>query len=535
MRQLVIGLMTAIVLATSPYIASAQTSATLDTSAEGPTISRHLHGQFVEHLGRGVYEGIWVGEDSSIPNVRGIRSDVVSALKHIRVPLIRWPGGCFADDYHWRDGIGPRDQRKGTINSSWSRQPESNQFGTHEFFDLVEQVGAEAYISLNMGSGSVRDSQAWLQYMTAPASTGPGSERAKNGRTEPWSVPFVGVGNETWGCGGNMTPEYYSDLLRHYSAYLKNASGPTRPYLIAVGPDTDDYNWTKVVMERAAEWRSQSEGNLLWTSERPLFNGIALHFYTLPTSNWGTKGAQLNFPEDQWMSTMQRALLTEEVIVKNLEVMDKADPKKRVDLIVDEWGTWYDSDPTIPAHLNTGLYQQNTLRDALVAAVSLNIFQNHADRVKVANIAQMVNVLQSMILTDGPKMVLTPTYHVFDLYKVHQDATLIPLTFTASAYSHNGASVPALHATASRDTSGKIHVSIANLDPHKSHTLTLKLEGHKGKTVTGRILTAPEMDSHNSFEKPDVVRLQPFTTAKLTNTTLTLTAPAKSVITLELP
>ncbi|MFT3997352.1 MAG: alpha-L-arabinofuranosidase C-terminal domain-containing protein, partial [Asticcacaulis sp.] len=370
----------------SPVI---QASGTLDTAAEGPLIHRQVYGQFVEHLGRGVYEGIWVGKDSPIPNTRGIRNDVVAALKAIKAPVIRWPGGCFADDYHWRDGVGP--ERKATINSNWARQPEPNTFGTHEFMDFVTQIGAEPYISVNMGSGSVAEAQGWLQYMTAPAATGPGAERAKNGQEKPWTVPYVGVGNETWGCGGNMFPEEYADQFRHYAAYMKSASGP-RPQLIAVGPDTDDYEWTETVMKRATLWRANPTP-LMYATERPLMDALALHFYTLPTNKWDKKGIDTGFDEAAWIATMKRALLMDELIVKHSAIMDKYDPKKKVALIVDEWGTWYDAPKG-----TSGLWQQNTLRDALVAAVTLNVFHDHAERVKMANIAQMANVLQAMFL-----------------------------------------------------------------------------------------------------------------------------------------
>jgi alpha-L-arabinofuranosidase len=181
---------------------------TVRADQPGAVINPNLYGQFVEHLGRGVYEGIWVGPDSPIPNTRGIRNDVVAALRKVRIPLVRWPGGCFAETYHWRDAIGPREQRPRGVNTAWGDEVETNEFGTHEFMDLVEQLGAQAFISVNMASGTPGEAQAWMQYMTGPASSGAGQERARNGRAEPWKVPFIGIGNETWGCGGNMTADY---------------------------------------------------------------------------------------------------------------------------------------------------------------------------------------------------------------------------------------------------------------------------------------------------------------------------------------
>jgi alpha-L-arabinofuranosidase len=513
---------------TLPAVAQTKLTAELTLEADKPAakIDRNIYGHFVEHLGRGVYEGIWVGKDSPIPNTRGIRNDVVAALKKLNVPVVRWPGGCFADDYHWRDGVGP--ERKATINSNWNRQPEPNSFGTHEFMDFVAQINAAPYVSVNMGSGTVAEAQGWLQYMTAEPSTGPGSERAKNGQEKPWAVPYVGVGNESWGCGGNMYAAEYADEFRKFAAYMRTSSGP-RAQLIATGPDTDDYEWTDVVMRQAMKWRPNPTP-LMYSTERPLLAGLSLHYYTLPTNKWDKKGIATGFGEDAWISTMQRAQLMDELIVKHSQIMDKYDPGKKVALIVDEWGTWFDADPKGPS----GLYQQNTLRDALVAGVTLNIFHAHADRVRMANIAQMINVLQAMILTDKDKMILTPTYHVFEMYKVHQDATSIPLTFTSPTYSYGSNTVPALSVSASRDAAGKVHVSVVNLDPHRSLTLTAHLKGVKAATVIGQVITAEAMDAHNDFNAPDRFVPQTFKGAKLKGADLTAQFPPKSVTVLEL-
>jgi alpha-N-arabinofuranosidase len=498
----------------------------LKADMQGPTISRNIYGQFVEHLGRGVYEGIWVGPDSPIPNTRGIRNDVVAALKALEVPVVRWPGGCFADDYHWRDGVGP--QRKNSINASWNRAPEPNTFGTHEFMDFLGQIGAEPYISVNVGSGSPQEGEAWLQYMTAPASTGPGAERAANGHPEPWKVPYVGVGNESWGCGGNMYPVAYVDEFRKFVPFLKTVSGP-RPQLMAVGPDTDDYEWTETVMKQATIWRPNPTP-LMYTTTQPLMAGLSLHYYTLPTNKWDKKGIATGFGEDQWISTLKRAQFMDELVTKHGAIMDKYDPGKKVALVVDEWGTWYDGEPKGPG----GLYQQNTLRDALVAAVTFNVFQNHADRVRMANIAQMVNVLQSMVLTRGDKIVLTPTYYVFQMYKVHRDATALPLDFKSPVYSFNGVDVPMLTASASRDAKGMVHVSIANLDPHRDAAFTLNVSGLKASKVSGTVITAPAMDSFNDFGAMPVVAPKPVTGAAVKGNVLSVNLPAKSVTTLTL-
>ncbi|MDC7677309.1 alpha-L-arabinofuranosidase C-terminal domain-containing protein [Asticcacaulis sp. LKC15W] len=513
----------ALLLATPVMAETVKVEATLKADKAGPVINRNIYGQFVEHLGRGVYEGIWVGKDSPIPNTRGIRNDVVAALKHIKVPVVRWPGGCFADDYHWRDGVGP--ERKPTINSNWNRQIEPNSFGTHEFMDFLSQIDAQPFVSVNVGSGSVKDAQSWMQYMTAEPTTPPGAERARNGQQTPWSVPYVGIGNETWGCGGQMRADDYAYEFRKYAAYVKSSSGK-RPFLIAVGPDTDDYAWTETLMKEAAWWRPAATP-MMYNIDRPIMDGLSLHFYTLPSNTWQNKGVATQFGEDQWISTMKRALFMDELITKNSAIMDKYDPQKKVALIVDEWGTWYDGGPG-------GLYQENTLRDALVAAVTLNIFHDHAERVKMANIAQMINVLQAMILTDKDKMILTPTYHVFEMYKVHQDATRIPVNYTAPVYRYGEAEVPMISVSASRDKAGKIHVSVANLDPNRAIALDLILTGVKAKTVTGRTLTAPATDSHNTFTAPNTVTPKPATGVKLKGDTLTANLPAKSVSVFEL-
>jgi alpha-N-arabinofuranosidase len=516
----------AFVLALGAAVAQAD-GGRLDAAAPGPVIRKEVYGQFVEHLGRGVYEGIWVGPDSPIPNTRGIRNDVVAALRRIKVPVVRWPGGCFADDYHWRHGIGP--QRQPGINSSWSNAVEPNTFGTHEFMDFVEQIGAQPYVGVNMGSGSVEEAQAWMQYMTAPDTTAPGAERARNGRAQPWALPFVGVGNESWGCGGHMYAQEYANRYRQFQGFIKSYSGP-HVQKIATGPDTDDYEWTDTVMRLAMKFRPNATSPILYNPTKPLLDGLSLHFYTLPSNRWGGVHPARGFDEAAWISTLKRALLMDELVSKHSAIMDKYDPGKEVALVVDEWGTWYDKEPNGPG----GLWQQNTLRDALVAAVTLNVFHAHAERVRMANVAQMVNVLQAMILTDGPRMLVTPTYHVFDLYQVHQGARRLPLTLDVPRYRHGELEVPAVTGTASRDATGRTHVSLANLDPNKSHRLALDVLGLKPGAVRGRVLTAPAMDSFNGFDAPATVTPRDFTGARWTGAMLTVDLPARSVVTLEL-
>ena len=479
----------------------------------GGMISRNIYGQFSEHLGRCIYEGIWVGEDSPIPNTRGIRNDVVAALKRLKVPVVRWPGGCFADEYHWRDGIGPRDKRPAMINTHWGGVIENNHFGTHEFLDFCEQVGCEPNICGNVGSGSVQEMMEWVEYITSDSDSPMANLRRKNGREKPWKLRYFGVGNESWGCGGNMRPEFYADNFRRYNTFVKNYPG-NQIYRIACGPNGGDYRWTEVLMAEVGR----------------RMNGLSLHYYTLPSGNWDRKGSATQFTEREWHSTLRRALEMENLITKHSALMDAKDPEKRVGLIVDEWGAWYDPEPGS----NPGfLFQQNSLRDALVAGATLNIFNNHADRVKMANIAQMINVLQAMILTDKEKMILTPTYHVFEMYTVHHDAKLLPTDLQSDEYQSESDKIPAVNVSASRDKGDKIHVTLCNLNPNASVEIACELQGAKAQKISGRMLSTAEITAHNTFDKPELVKPSEFKAFKVTDNGFSTTLPQKSVVVLE--
>jgi alpha-N-arabinofuranosidase len=479
----------------------------------GAEISRNIYGQFSEHLGHCIYGGIWVGIDSPIPNTRGIRNDVVTALKKIQVPVLRWPGGCFADEYHWMDGIGNPTNRPSMINTHWGGVVENNHFGTHEFLDFCDQIGAAPYVSGNLGSGTVQEMMEWVEYMTSDADSPLANLRRQNGREQPWKIPYFAVGNESWGCGGNMTPEYYADNFRRYNTFIKNYGGD-KIYRIACGASDSNYNWTEVLMKNAGRQ----------------MNGLSLHYYTLPTGNWSHKGSATGFNEADWFNTLQHALFMDELVAKHSAIMDKYDPQKKIGLIVDEWGAWYDVEPGS----NPGfLYQQNTLRDALVAGVTLNIFNHHADRVKMANIAQMINVLQAMILTDNEKMTVTPSYWVFEMDTVHHDATLLPSELQSVDYSFGDKKIPAVSASASRDKTGRIHVTLCNLNPNQPAEVTCELQGARATKLSGRILTAPEMNTHNTFDQPDNVKPTEFNVFKVTDNGFITTLPAKSVVVLE--
>lgn len=506
----IVNITAAFIIAATP--AMAQTAVTVhDTIPEAPVISKELHGQFSEHLGSGIYGGIWVGEDSPIPNEDGYRLDVLEALRNLDIPVLRWPGGCFADDYHWMDGIGPREDRPVISNNNWGGTMEDNSFGTHEFLNLCEKLGCAPYVSGNVGSGTIEEMAKWVEYMTSDRPSSVVAMRKANGREKPWDVKYFGIGNEAWGCGGDMTPEYYSDLFRRYSTYLRNY-GDNRLYKIASGASDYDRNWTDVLTRHIGA-RMQ---------------GIAMHYYTV--RRWNGKGSATEFSDRDYALTLAKAVGIESAIKGHLEVMDRNDPAHRVDLIVDEWGTWYDVEPgTDPGHL----HQQNTMRDAMVAALSLNIFHRHCDRIRMANIAQMVNVLQAMILTDTEgHMVLTPTYHVYEMYKVFQDAEFLPVDNDSPMKVVAGETYPGLDVTAARKD-GKVFVAVTNTGLVSDLPVVISLDSKVTKS-SARILTCTDIRDHNTFSAPHKVEPTGFYSYKNRNGRLEFTMPSKSIAVFEL-
>ena len=472
-------------------------------------INKEIYGHFSEHLGRCIYEGLYVGEDSSIPNVNGMRTDVVEALKAIHIPVLRWPGGCFADEYHWMDGIGPKETRKKMINTHWGGVVEDNSFGTHEFMELCRQLGCEPYVNANLGSGTVREMSEWVEYMTFGGLSPMSELRKENGHEEPWTLKYLGVGNENWGCGGNMTPEFYANEYRRYQTYCR-VYDPEKPlFKIACGPNVDDYAWTEGVMKVAHDY----------------MDGLSLHYYVHPFG-WQNKGPATGFDQYNWFSTMKKALYMDTLVTRHSKIMDRYDPEQRIALIVDEWGAWYDVEPgTNPGFL----YQQNTMRDALVASVTLDIFHKHSDRVRMANIAQMVNVLQAVILTEGEKMIKTPTYHVFDLYQNHQDATLVESSIESKEITCQDLTIPNLHESASVSDDGTLNLSLSNLSVEEAEEIEVVLSDASYETISARILTN-DMNAHNTFDAPETVQPEEFTAFERTSTGIKFTLPACSVL-----
>jgi alpha-N-arabinofuranosidase len=516
--RLACGLALAAALA-SPRGAAADTVAlSVDASRPGAKIDRNLFGQFAEHLGTGIYEGVWVGRDSAIPNTRGIRNDVVAALKAIKVPNVRWPGGCFADEYHWRKGIGK--DRPATLNPNWGGVIEPNTFGTHEFMDFVDQIGSEAFISVNIGSGTPQEAAEWLEYLTTEQPTELARERAANGHPAPYKIPYLGLGNESWDCGGNMTPEYYVRQMTIYSRFVRNFNpaqqkDPGRMLRIAVGPGGGETRWTDWTETVMKAWQGRQWS---WDME-----GLSLHNYTV--IKWPPAYASVGFGEKEYAEILQKTLEMDGLVAKHSAIMDRYDPQKKIALVVDEWGAWY---AKLPGSKEGFLVQQNSLRDAVLAALNLNIFARHADRVRMANIAQMVNVLQAMILTDKAKMVLTPTYHVFKMYVPFQDATFVPVAFEAGTYTEGAVTLPRVDAIAARDTAGRIWMAVTNVDPSRPVTIAARLAGVTARSASGETLTAPRVDSVNTFEAPGTVVPKPIA-ATVQGGTVTLTVEPKSV------
>jgi alpha-L-arabinofuranosidase len=477
-------------------------------------INKNIYGHFAEHLGHCVYDGFYVGNNKTIPNTDGVRNDIIAALKKLKVPVLRWPGGCFADTYHWKDGVGPKSSRPSMINTWWGGVTEDNSFGTHDFLNMCERIGADPYLAGNVGSGTVQELTQWVQYVGFDGVSPMSKWRKQNGRDKPWNAKIWGVGNEAWGCGGNMTAEYYANIYKQYATFMTDWSNSDKLFRVASGANSSDYHWTEVLMRDIPH-------NML--------EGVALHSYSFV--NWDNKGSATAFDEQQYFATMKSALWMKELVTKHTAIMDKYDPKKKIALVVDEWGGWYNVEPgTNPGFL----YQQNTMRDAMIAGVSLNIFNNHCERVRMANLAQTINVLQAVILTSKEKMILTPTYHVMEMYNVHQNATMLPAEVKTNDYVLGSEKLPAVSVSASKDSNGITHISLVNIDANKPQDITINVSGATYSTVSGRILTSKKLQDYNSFDNPSAITPAAFNGAKLAANTLQVTLPPFSVVVLTL-
>ncbi len=495
----------------------------INTNKELGHINPEIQGHFSEHLGRCIYEGVYVGENSDIPNTNGMRNDVVEALKEMKIPVLRWPGGCFADEYHWKDGIGPKESRKKMINTNWGGVTEDNSFGTHEFMELAEQLGCKTYVNGNVGSGTVREMSEWVEYMTFDGVSPMADLRRANGREKPWTVDYFAVGNETWGCGGNMVPEYYANLYKQYQTFIKNYNADKKIKKLAVGPSDKDYNWTETLLHECFRQQGTCPQNFGY------MDGLTLHYYTLPY-DWDHKGSATRFNEKEWYMTLAKSLVMEEYIEKHSAIMDRYDPDCRIGLMIDEWGAWYD----VEEGTNPGfLYQQNTVRDALIAAINLNMFNKHCKRVKMANIAQLVNVLQAVILTEGDKMIKTPTYHVFKMFSCHQDGTLLESSVNTTKIGlEEQYMVPNLSESVSRDKDGRIHITVGNLSCTDAYDVSSVLMGETIKSVKATVVGG-KMDAHNTFDEPDVVEEKALDGISFEGDRIIINIPASSVVHIE--
>ena len=495
---------------------NAQNKIVLKADEGKDTINKNIYGHFAEHLGHCIYGGFFVGEgNKKIPNKNGIRLDVVEALKKLKIPVLRWPGGCFADTYHWKDGVGPKDKRPSMLNVWWGNVKEDNSFGTNEFLNMCEMLNAEPYLSGNVGSGTPQELSDWVKYVSHPNGSSPMTDmRQQNGRPNPWRVKYWGIGNEAWGCGGNMKAEYYANVYRQYVTFMTNWNNSDRIFRIASGASDDDYNWTEVMMRDVPP---------------SMLDAVGVHHYSV--IDWNKKGSATNFSEEEYFSTMQKAMLMEELVQRHGAIMDKYDPKKKIAMVVDEWGGWYDVEPGTNGAF---LFQQNTMRDAMIAGTTLNTFNNHCDRVRMANLAQVINVLQAVILTNEEKLVMTPTYHVMEMYNVHQDALMLPLSVTSNDYKMGKEKLKAISASASKDKNGVVHISLVNVDANNTQDIRIEVNGGSYKSVTGRILTSDKMQNYNSFDNPDKIKPAVYTAASLSGSAITLKIPAFSVIVLEL-
>ena len=494
-------------------ISNAQNTAVLKIDSAKQMISKHIYGHFAEHLGRCIYDGFYVGDTSRIKNTAGVRNDIIDALKKLKIPNLRWPGGCFADTYHWKDGIGDKAKRPSIVNTNWGDVTEDNSFGTHDFLNMCKLLNCEPYLSGNVGSGTVQELADWVQYTNFDNVCPMGELRKQNGQKDPWGVRFWGIGNEAWGCGGNMKPEHYANLFRQYATFMNN-SPKTSLFKIASGASDNDYNWTEVLMKNIPT---------------RMISGLAMHHYSV--IEWNKKGSATNYTEAQYFATMKSAWLMDELVTKHSAIMNKYDPAKKVALVVDEWGGWYDGEPGSNPHF---LYQQNTMRDALIAGITLNIFNNHAERVRLANLAQCVNVLQAVILTNKEKMILTPTYHVMQLYSVHQNARLIPLEIKSNNYQFGTETLPAVSGSASKDSMGVVHISLTNIDTKVAQEIVINMSGKVFAHTTGQIITSGKLQDYNSFDNPDKIKPLPFTSFFNKQGGLVVKLPPFSVVVLEL-
>jgi len=491
-------------------------AASIDVLLDEPIgrINPALYGHFLEHLGGVIYDGVWVGADSKIANKNGIRQALIDHVLRLGPSVVRWPGGCFADKYHWRDGIGERAKRPRRFGR-WQDDVESNQFGTHEFLQFCRLCKVQPYLAGNIGTGTAEEFQQWVEYCNMPSGkTTLADERAANGDPDPFNVRYWGVGNESWGCGGKFTPEDYCTQYRRFTEWLPSYGTPL--YLIASGPNGNDREWTRRFFKKWIDY-----------ARAPL-SGWAAHYYC------GTTGHALNFSRDQWYEMLFKANFMGRLITDQWAAMGEFDPKHKVKLIVDEWGTWHPAGTQLnPHHL---FEQVGCLRDALVAGLTLDTFNRHADKVDMANIAQMINCLQSLFLADGDRFVATPNFHVFEMYRPHQSAQSVRVDVQTSEIEFSTAKgpqkLPRLAGSASR-TGKRLTLTAVHTHAEEPAEIAIHLRSGSASRVRQTLLTHERLNAHNTFAQPNEVTPRT-TTPDLHGTQLVCTVPPASVVRLDI-
>ena len=494
----------------------------------GATIASHIYGHFVEHLGGVIYDGIWVGRDSTIANVDGIRKAFIDDMKAISAPNVRWPGGCFADGYHWRGGIGPSNRRPRTYNY-WQtnthdgvRGFETNQFGTHEFMRLCRLTGAEPYLAGNVGSGTVQEFHDWVDYCNAaPGTLSLADQRASNGATEPFNIQYWGVGNESWGCGGDMTPQEYA---QRYRQFVTQFPAHVRPFLIATGPrghSADrDIGWTRGFFEAMQEGR------------RSRVDGFSLHFYT---DFRQTRFKAATFTPKQWYSVLLKGIGIERAILDNWKIMGQFDAEHRTKLVVDEWGNWYPPGEEVAPGFT--ISQPITLRDGLHTALTFDIFNRHADKIAMANVAQTINCLHSLFLAHEDTFVRTPVYYVFRMYQPHMNGNLVPIEVGGSDQTvtaeEGTARMALVYGSASVNAARVLTATLTNPSVEASVQARLRLEGAQAIEVTGQVLTHADRQAANTFATPANVSLAPVR-ATVDGQGVRVTIPKQAVVSLSI-
>jgi alpha-L-arabinofuranosidase len=472
------------------------------------TISPKLHGQFSEHIGGVIYDGVWVGEASTIPNVGGIRKELITKLQQLNVPVVRWPGGCFADSYDWRDGIGPRAKRPRRTNF-WANDPfmrkapngpqkyEPNQFGTDEFMHFCSLIDAEPYVAANVRGLTALDMDHWVAYCNSPAGmTTLADLRAGNGRAEPYRAIYWGVGNESWGCGGNFTPDEYASEFRRFTTWVPDYG--LSLHFIGSGPNGDDFAWTRGFFEALAA-KGPDQLDRVW--------GWALHYYC-GTSG---KGQAIDFTVEDWYDLLGKASRMESLIARHWSVMGETDETHKVKLVVDEWGTWHKPGTEIaPGFL---FCQIPTMRDALVSALTLDIFHRNAEKLGMANVAQLINNLNCLFLAHHDRFIVTPNFYVFDMYKAHQGGKSLRLLVAAPPISYAreldrvGATLWGLSGSASL-LRKKLVLTTVNPHVTEGRSAEITVRGASVESCRVKTLTNPDIHAHNSFSHPNAIELK---------------------------